>query len=280
MRHRDSGANHPSSRYQHYLNYGLFEYPEQVRIWELRLDTWYYQMDEELGRIELQAGSVAREGGGRYLWQQLAAFRDAFASIARLHSLVQINYQEHEPVPAGYWVSASVDSEAAFVRAVETGFRSPDHVLQGAYISWDGRAVVRDKSSDVVEYWLPNMGFTRLYADFDGRQLRDLREGQPVRWWATIYMNFVSLFRRDNRDVLEVARAQWKQLRALDPSVTMDRDETSPAELLVALVNPPSGTPLDNRELYEYNAPVLRGAVAKWEQATGHPFQWATSLDS
>jgi hypothetical protein len=236
-------------------------------------------MDEQLGRMELPAGPVIREGGGRYLWQQFAAFRDAFAPGARLHAVAQINYQEREPIPAGYWASAPLESEAAFVRAVETGFHSRDHILQGGYVVWEGRAVVRDKKSDLVEHWLPDMGFTRLYAGLDGRPLRALSQGQPVAWRAEVYMNFVSLFRRDNSTVLAMARTQWKRLRSLDPTATVDREESSPAELIVALADPPSGTPSDNRDLYESNAPRLRGAIAKWEQATGHPFKWATSLD-
>jgi hypothetical protein len=68
-------------------------------------------------------------------------------------------------------------------------------------------------------------------------------------------------------------------LRSLDPTATVDLGESSPAKLIVALADPPSGTPSDNRDLYEFNTPRLRAAIAKWEQATGHPFQWATSLD-
>jgi len=165
------------------------------------------------------------------------------------------------------------------VRAVETGFRSRDHILQGGYVVWEGRAVVRDNNRDFVEHWLPDMGFTRLYAGLDGKPLRELSQGQPVQWRAPVFMNFVSLFRRDNRDVLAVARAQWRRLRSLDPIATVDLGESSPAKLIVALADPPSGTPSDNRDLYEFNAPRLRAAIAKWEQATGHPFQWATSLD-
>jgi len=279
VQHQDGGGNDPSNPYRLYLNYGLFEYPERVRIWDLQLDTWYFDMDEQLGRMERQAGPVIREGGGRYLWQQLAAFRDAFAPVARLHPVAQINYQEREPIPAGYWTSAPLESEAAFVRAVETGFRSRDHILQGGYVVWEGRAVVRDNNRDFVEHWLPDMGFTRLYAGLDGKPLRELSQGQPVQWRAPVFMNFVSLFRRDNRDVLAVARAQWRRLRSLDPTATVDLGESSPAKLIVALADPPSGTPSDNRDLYEFNAPRLRAAIAKWEQATGHPFQWATSLD-
>src|SRR5690242_9245295 len=119
MQQRDGGANGPSNPYPLYLNYGLFEYPERVRIWDLQLDTWYFDMDEQLGRMELQAGPVIHEGGGRYLWQQFAAFRDAVAPVARLHPVAQINFQEREPIPAGYWASAPLESEAAFVRAVE-----------------------------------------------------------------------------------------------------------------------------------------------------------------
>lgn len=283
MQHPDRDANHPShwrQLYRNYLNYGLFESPERAPIWDLRLDTWYYQTDEALGRMDLQAGPVIREGGLRTLWQQLAAFRDAWAPLARLQSVAYINYQEREPIPAGYFASAPLESEAAFTRAVETGFRARDHILQGGYVVWDGLVMVRDDHGDVVERWLPDLGFTRLYADLDGRRLQDVSQGQPLRWWAYVHMNFVSLFRRDNCETLTLARERWKRLRALDPTATVDSDESSPAEVIVALADPPSGAPYDNRALYDCNAPRLREAIAQWERATGHSFQWATSLDS
>jgi hypothetical protein len=274
-----NGADHTPSPCRSYLNYGLFEYPERVQIWDLRLDTWYYQIDEELGHMGLQDGPVTCEGGPLYLWQQLAGFRDAFADLARLRPVAQVNYQEREPIPAGYWAAAPMESEDAFVRTVETGFRAHDHILQGAYVMWEGRAMVRDHSGDLVERWLPDMGFTRLYAGLNGKPLRDLTHGQPVQWRAPVYMNFVSLFRRDNTEILTAARDQWKRLQALEPPATVDFDESSPAELIVALADPPAGTPPDNEELYERNTPRLREAIRRWEQATGHPFEWEVSLE-
>lgn len=281
MQHRDSGVNPPSLPLERYLNYGRFDHPERVRIWDVRLDTWYYLADENLGRMDLPAGPVTRAGGVRHLWQQLAAFHAAFAPMARLHPVAQINYQEREPIPAGYWTRAPLESEAAFVHAVETGFRAREHILQGGYVEWDGLAMVWDDTTgDVVERWLPDMGHTWLYAGLEGKSLPDLSQGQAVPWWAFVHMNFISLFRRDNSATLAVARAQWKRLRALDPTTTVDRNESSPAELIVALADPPSGAPPDNQDLYAVNAPRLRGAIAQWEQATGQPFQWKTSLDS
>ncbi|HEY7778863.1 MAG TPA: hypothetical protein VIC85_01505 [Ktedonobacterales bacterium] len=280
MHHRRHGANQPPSPYEQYLNYGLFERPERVGIWDLHLDTWYYELDKVIGQMEPAQGPVTHEGGGHYLWRQLSAFRDAFASLARLDATARVNLQEREPIPTGYWADVPLADEATFLRAVEAAFARPDDVLRGAYVGWDARVVVRDDEGRPVERWLPHTEKTWLRADLEGRRLADVSAGQPVRWRALVYMSFVSLFRRDNGAVLAVARDTWRRLRALNPAETLDRDELSPAELIVALADPPAGTPSNNQDLYERNAPRLREAVARWEYTTGYPFEWRTSLDS
>jgi hypothetical protein len=109
-------------------------------------------------------------------------------------------------------------------------------------------------------------------------------------WKVELGCSFLSLFRSTNAEVLARVRERCQRWLEVHPSGVVDPpddeddesqgtgDEWEEEDYIVTLATPPPGTPPDNRDLYERNAPRLRAAVGRWEEKLGAPFEWAVDL--
>jgi hypothetical protein len=63
-------------------------------------------------------------------------------------------------------------------------------------------------------------------------------------------------------------------LQDADPEISLDEDDSTELAYLVALVDPPAGTPPSNQDLYAAHWPLLQQAIRRWEQSLGSTFHW------
>jgi hypothetical protein len=256
-----------------------------------RMDTWYYLYNELLGTLEMGMGPLtARQGAGRFMGEHLARFLDAWGRLARPQELsISFNRVSGRPVGDGFLVEAR--EPQAVMQEVQERVQqvSADSefmtVMRGHF---DVLVTLRADDGTLQDRWLSRAA--RVYFASDWRdwsnaaRLLALDPASPeshVHWSASVDLEVLSLFRRDNHAVLERVRHQWQVLRATHPEAKrLDIDDNHPDDwMIVTLAKPPADTPPDNQELYERNAPRLREAISRWEQATGHHFEWAVSLD-
>ncbi len=278
--HPDEEA-HPANAEERYTNYGLVNDLRDVNVFSQRLDTWYYTTFQQVGELTLGEGGIhAHTGAADFLAAQLRYFAHAFAGLARLRPGLQLGCRQ----PPGSvrqvapYVETTGDADVLERLRADIAPLGDGWVVHlGARL--DVRVVLRRADGEIAEQWFYNAG----NLDLDVRRVRELIQRAPdtgfTEWVAWLEFEPRSVFQRDNSALLAEARARWKALRARQPDITWDNTDESPDPLVVTLVEPPSGTPADNQELYERNAPRLRAAVAAWEQAVGSQFQWAVSLE-
>ncbi|WIG58917.1 MAG: hypothetical protein OJF49_001664 [Ktedonobacterales bacterium] len=272
---RDGTGIHPEA----YTNYGLFDGELGKEILSLWLDTWYYDDLAELGAMAIGVGGLKGETQvGVFLARQIRLFAEAFASVASVRNTIRGSYQTTFPSVLGPPFSVESDTLPDLLERLEERV-VPLPYVRGAGIQLDVLASVRDEQGTLRQRWLRNVGSLRLSAGTTGEDAQRVRDEGLAPWTARLRFGVVSVFQRDNSAVLAEVRENWKQLRQQNPQLTWDDREGAIPPLVITLADPPSGTLATNQELYERNAPRLREAIAKWERATGHPFQWAVALE-
>jgi hypothetical protein len=173
----------------------------------------------------------------------------------------------------------------------------------GFRIPYNLRATVREERGQLRQIWLPNAGQLSCHAHFTDGYISNVPRSVAVTyiltpsakagmapWTVDLHCNVVSLFRRTNADVLARVRNQWQRWSQAHPAGPEQGDEDyrqekndndgSWEDYIVTLAEPPAGMTPDNQDIYERNTPYLREAIARWEQATGHSFQWEISSDA
>jgi hypothetical protein len=166
-------------------------------------------------------------------------------------------------------------------------------------IACDLLATLRDEQGEYHDRWLPWASYLRYRAGgYRGSSLPDtpgvvavypltpLGEAGRAAWRITLSCDFLSLFRPNNAETLERARAYWRTwLQAHPPSAASEDGESTlewlgeadgqPLEAyFITLAEPTDGTPADNQALYERNWPRLHAALQAWERSMQQPFQW------
>lgn len=262
-RRDDSNPSAPPS-YMRYVDYGDFPRPDEVVLFQLRMDTWYFRELEDLGRMPLGNGPITKESGvAQALGSYIAGFKEAFAGLFRLNT--QDSY---------FGVQLASDQFAEQFAA-----RLPERkVIDGVSTHFAVWAALRDWQGAIQHQWMTGVGNFWLSARRNtAAGSEDLNT--PRSWSARVIVGVGSLFRPDSQQALTHIRTVWEDLRQQHPEVTSfaDMPESDDLEgpLGITLTEVPPGTPSDNRELAALNLPRLQAAVARWEQITGHSFEWA-----
>lgn len=272
-------SDKPTS-YQRYTNYGIVDYPERAPFLHMEMDTWYNLDEEAVGTLEVGHGPVAMETGAiDFVWEQLVTVRDAFTQFPFASQFARIGYHTFKPHRSGNLVDIRIDTQADFVADIRRVLHAPTDTIDQFFVWLDGIVAVRNEAGTLSEHRLPYVGRIWFRAHDAIRRFIDGGYGTHGQWQATFTMDFLSLFRRDNRELLRQVRARWQQLREQDPDVTRDKDEASPVAGIIALAALSPTVPPTNQELYDRNAPRLRQAIAAWEQAIHSTFRWQVSLD-
>lgn len=256
-----------------YTNPGLTEGLRDVNILGLRVDSWYYDDERLVGNMNLGQGGVAPETSvAAFLCHQLAAFLAGFGLIARLRSPLFGTYQMSLPSARVHTFTVDIDGEDA-LSCLENGMTGFPYVT-GLHARFDINAALRLDNGATGRCWLLNVGDLQLAADVRGNRYSQAVEEGLAQWTAYLRLGVISVFQADNSAILEQVRESWRQLRAGELSLIRANPEASSLPLIVTLIKPPDGTPPDNRELYEINAPALSEAIGSWQRITGHPFLW------
>ncbi len=272
-RHDDRNESWNASRsrafaaYPGYVNYGYFQHPENVPLFQLRMDTWYFSELEDMGRIRLGDGPIAREDGvAETLAAHMTGFRESFDGVFRLD-------------PQDTYFGVRLDSERL---AEQLDNLLPEkHTIRGIIAHFDIWAALRDEGGEVLHQWIPGVGNLWLSTQRHGPTRPSNEYPDTTRSWsAHVMLGIGSLFRSDSQQTLMHARDLWKWLRQRYPDLTCFTDAPESKgldaeDIVITLADSPPGTPSDNRELSALNLPQLQAAVAHWERVTRHPFEWA-----
>lgn len=274
----------------------------------VNMDTWYYAEWADpnhlasLGMVALgDAPLTAAQGVAAYVAHQVALFLDAFADVFR-PVLVQVGYNPRLSGVVFHAFHFAGPQRPEDVAAIQTALEQAADAYEGLVslqIAYEMRATVRDENGLLTEVWLPVAGEASYYAHFTDGYRSNLPRSVAVthlltpsaqagiaQWAVNLRCSFISLLRESNADVLSRVRARWQRWLQTHPigADLTDEDEEDEAagdseeEYIVTLAVPPTGTPLDNRDLAERNMPRVRAAVARWEQQLGIPFEWAVTL--
>jgi hypothetical protein len=247
----------------------------------MRLDTWYYKdVVDQIGQMDLGEASLsARNGLGVAATHWLAAWWEGFRGLA-LPLSVRASYIKSLRPPAVSGEDKAIQPDTT-PEEVGAWLETITYPIYSLYISFDLVVTVRTWDGTLQETRLPRPGYGSLNArgwDFRNMTVDELAQPPVKAWRALMTLNAVSLFRRSNAPVLQRVRRLWRTQLEHDPdSSTLDLHTDDYG--IVTLADPPPGPPPDNQELYERNGLRLREAIAKWEQATGHPFEWEVSLE-
>ena len=278
----------------------------------VNMDTWYYSewvdpaqsatvdSSATLGKAVLgDCPLIPTRGVVAFVARQVFAFREAFSGLFRPTS-VTVGYKprltgvEHHPL------SFPVPERPEDVEAIQAALEQhPYEGITSLGIAFEVRATVRDGHGELSQTWLPYAGAAFFHARYTEGLVSNLPRSVAVTylltpsaqegiapWTVDLQCSFISLFRETNVDVLGRARARWRRWLKANPTGVAPRKEDDEAEdtdeewtdYVVTLAEPPGGTPPDNRELYERNAPMLRAAIGRWEESLGVPFEWGIVL--
>lgn len=260
---------------QAYTNYGYLDGLRDVNIIPLRLDTWYYDGELEVGRITFDRSECDGVPVGDFLSRQVLSFAEAFSSFVRLRNGFVLNCRSADVAAYTREIVGADLSESLALLKERTNDLSHVTVVDGRF---DMRVAIRDHGGTIKQQRLSNIGSLTLYRPSKPRSehVRDITvERRLDAWRAQLSMGVTSVFLRDNSVVLRRVRERWRELQAQNPTLTWDNSAEPIAPLVVTLATPPLGTPADNAELHELNAPLLYEAVSRWEQITGRKFKWA-----
>jgi hypothetical protein len=264
-----------------YVNYGvLIGNPDNPYL-HTRMDTWYYSDSvDDVGEMDLGEASLsARNGLGVAATHWLAAWWEGFRGLALPLDVSAPYVKSLRPtVLLGEHKVIQPDTTP---QAVGSWLETITYPIYQLHIPFDLEVTVRAWDGTLQETRLLRPGFVDLSATgWDPRNwtVDELAEPPVMAWRALMTLDNVSLFRRSNAPVLQRVRRLWKMRRELDPGSGSLEVHTED-DAIVTLADPPPGTPPDNEELYERNAPRLREAIRRWEQATGCPFKWKVSLE-
>lgn len=265
-----------------YVNPELARYDMNSDYFQFRLDTWYYQEGEEVGRMQLGEGPLTvADGILEFVTTQLHAVQRGLASL--LHpQAIHLNYQPSLDRPPMHTLFLGFDDLIAAPSRRFAELAGFPHFVVSFSVRCAARVVLRDNAGDLRDAWLPDAGEVRFFAEWSKRytpqrppDVTHTSSVPPARvpWVASLHLNILSLFRPDNAERLAMVREAWKQLHAEDPGATAFSGY-SDDYYIVTLAEPPAGTPADNLELHILNALRLREAISHWEQITGRKFEW------
>jgi hypothetical protein len=259
--------------------------PEQAEVYlRLNLDTWYFDALSgslsELGHVDYSQASAARAHDARaFLAEQVQAFLEACRLVLPPVSL-HIAYQPRPSVPEG---REQITPLAGRHLGRDDVLGLLDQVgapAQFVSVRCDTLATIRDVDGGLKLMRFPHTAYARFHADAPNwrRALHpesasaaaEEEPGVPAPY-AGLECYVFSLFRPTNAEVLAGIRAAWRGGR------TSEDTRWWMGEGVVTLIEPPSGTPSDNGELYDHNAPGLHAAIAQWERAAGGTFHWTVS---
>jgi hypothetical protein len=261
-----------SGWWEDYTNYGILQdlWESVGNIFPLHMDTWYFDdAYSPVGHMDLgEYGMVEQLSVGAFLTEQVHAFGEAFTAIVRLHTDATVYYRRPDQGIRTFHLDESVD------QLPEIAKQLPDSLITGLIVRFDVLATLRGPDGYIGDLWLRNVGALQLSIRIPAQAQQRAALPHVSPWMTTLHLDIVSLFLPDNQATLLQTRNEWKRLREVDPTVTIDSREDSPAPPVVTLVDPPPSTPLNNQELYEKNGPRLAQAISAWEGLTGHPFMW------
>jgi hypothetical protein len=267
-----------------YINYGTVTESGPLDILRLRADTWYYDEGDRFGTMALGPGPVDTSAGATaFVGEQLRAFFRAGGDVFRPAGESELTYIPREEYLRGSPSYSCLRFPSARFAELLPARLPPDSLIAGVGVPMNLRGALRTFEDGLEWRWLA-AGKLHLGANLISWGVERRALVESPRWRAVPWVDILSVFRPDNAAILAGARARWRRLRAADPRATAfpvgdDGGEEEPYAGLIALADPPSGTPGDNRALAALNAPALREAVARWEEAVGHPFDWEDALD-
>lgn len=273
------------------------------------MDTWYYSEwaasnhGATLGKMALGEGPlIPAQGVVTFVARQVVAFREAFTGIFR-PTRVTVGYKPRLTGVVHHPLAVPVPESQEDVQAIQTALEQfPYEGITSLSIAFEMRAKVRDEHGGPSHIWLPYAGSAQYHAHYTAGSVSNLPQSVAVTylltpsaqqgvapWTVNLECSFLSLFRDTNAEVLDRVRDRWRRWLEAHPMGTEPRDEDDESkgtndendeweDYVVTLAEPPRGTPPDNRDLSERNAPVLRAGVGRWEESLASPFEWATAL--
>lgn len=265
-----------------YVNPQLARYDVNPGYFQFRLDTWYYQEGEEVGKMQLGEGPLTTsEGVLDFVTTQVYAVRRGLAALLRPHA-IHLNYKPSLDSPQTHTLFFGPDDLIAPPDRGFAEFVDFPHFVVSFSVRCAAWVVLRDNAGDLRDVWLPEAGEVQFFAEWSERytprwppDVTQKPSVPPTRvpWVASLDLNILSLFLPDNTTRLALVREAWKRVRAEDPSATAFSNYPDDY-FIVTLVEPPTGTPADNRELHSLNALHLYEAISRWEQVSGRKFEW------
>ena len=273
MRHvPDERLYRVSGRWEDYTNFGILQdFKDSIgNIFPLHIDTWYFDNAiGPLGHMELsEIATVDRLNMRAFLSEQLENFSDAFSPFVRLLTDAWLSYRPPSQGRRTFSLNVPIDRLAVVTEQI------PDASITGAIVRFDVLVTLRGPDGYIGETWLKNVGDLQLSGYISQAASQFSGNSVKASGKATLQLDVASLFLPDNQATLTQTREEWRHLRGIDPTVTIDLREDSPMPPVVTIVDPPPSTPSDNQELYERNRPRLDTAITVWEESTGHPFVW------
>lgn len=259
-------------RWEDYTNFGILQDFKDSgdNIFPLHIDTWYYDNAiNPLGHMDLRKiGTKDHLDTGAFLAQQAETFSEAFSGLVQLHTIARVGYRPPEERIRSFALNSSMDRLTALAQEL------PGAIILGSIIRFDVLVTLRGPDGYIGDIWLRNVGDLQLFGGIVEPPPQSSGNSARAAGHAILQLDVASLFMSDNQTTLVQTRNQWKRIREIDPTVTIDLREDSPASPVVTLVDPPSSTPLDNQELFEKNGPRLAQAISIWEDRTRCPFIW------
>lgn len=237
----------------------------------LRIDTWYMFVLDQLGRMKLGASIYSSPSSiGEDLLQHMFVFLKAFRNVVRLRQLILHHREFPESVSIQSYFLSSHDPNTLLDEASEF-VRTTPRTVMGCLAQFDIYVTLRGFDDQFYDRWLPWAGRLFLDGDLINIDKQAINESYRISWQAFLKSVVASLFRQDNRIVLEKGRSWWKQRQENSPMLA--GEETFGGDF-VTLVTPPDMTPETNTGLFEQNIGRLREAVSLWQPQAGNEFEW------
>lgn len=264
-------------RREMFVNYGTLTERDADVILPLQLDTWFFQEIPSLGKMSIGANELTAAGDvAGFLAERLGAFYNAMSPLARFCSKLTVWYKSSPPILRTFNMSLDANTPTDLEAQLHASLGERSAVV-GISSEFDLMIAVRASDGQIRDHWLLHQGSIHLQAQL-GRDIRLSSQGKvALPWQARLVTPVTSVFRSNNQLTLLHARALWRRLRQLDPTI----DAFPPAideDLVVTLAEPPRNTPADNRALQTRNAPRLEAALKRWQEATGQQFVWDVPL--
>jgi hypothetical protein len=268
-----------------YINAESLQLPHDAHYLALRMDTWYFCEAEEVGSLDLgEAPIVGSAAVAEQLARNVASVSHAFADLAHVQG-ISVYYRPALDAPAVHKFYFPPMTTDTLARAVETRLAQRPCFVTALDVSLNLEVTLRDHRGALTAATLPGAASVYFAAQWASRSTPYLVMPQPIPsarqgsapWTATLSLDVASLFRQTNAAVLDEVRAEWQHAR----SGGTEADGIVGAHeccAVVTLARTPAGTPPDNRELAERNAPRLESAVARWASGLRASFAWQTPL--